>query len=217
MKASLTRDERTRLADLETQIGNGLRDFVRVGKALLEVRDRQLYRGSYPSFAAYCQDRWHLGRAHVFRLIAASEVADNLKPEKGEMSPTGDISEPTSERQVRPIAEADLEPEQQREAWSAAHEIAGGPPTSADVETAVAALASIEALSAGEQAEAVERAESGGRRNAVSRDGHAKRLQLARRHSRRLRLTLEGFGLAADRALSLVDQLDDALSALEAS
>lgn len=105
--------ERSQLADLETTIERGLTTFVEVGTALATIRDSRLYRDGYATFEEYCRARWGMTRQAANRLVAASEVATVLEP-------TGSI--PTSERQVRPLVS--LEPDEQREAWGRANEIA---------------------------------------------------------------------------------------------
>jgi len=99
--------EMDKLERCETIIENGLRTFVDVGTALLEIRDERLYRKDYGTFEDYCRERWNMERANAYRLIESSKVILNL-------SPTGDIL-PANERQARPLAQ--LEPDQQREAW----------------------------------------------------------------------------------------------------
>lgn len=42
--AALTTTETERLTDLETTIERGLKTFVEVGQALMEIRDGRLYR-----------------------------------------------------------------------------------------------------------------------------------------------------------------------------
>jgi len=96
-----------RLAVLEATIQNGLKTFIEVGNALLEIRDRNLYREQgYTTFQDYCCKRWQMGRAHAYRLIDAASVAANL-------SPMGDV--PATERQARELAV--LPPELQLQVW----------------------------------------------------------------------------------------------------
>ena len=90
----LTPDEAAELAQHERLIAQGLRAFVEVGLALCDVRDRRLYRATHQTFEDYCRDRWGIGRAHAYRLVAAAEVAE-------EMSPHGDT--PTTEAQARAL------------------------------------------------------------------------------------------------------------------
>lgn len=124
----LTFEEQTRLAECETVIEKGLKTFVEVGNALLEIRDSKLYRQEFGTFEEYCRERWRMSIAQGKRLIAAAEVVQNL-------APIGAI--PTHESQVRPLA--GLEPEQQREAWRIASEATANP-TAAFVEQVAATI-----------------------------------------------------------------------------
>jgi len=55
--------------ELEEIIGHGLRTFIEVGRALLEIQHRRLYlEAGYRSFAVYVSERWDLFR--VARLSA---------------------------------------------------------------------------------------------------------------------------------------------------
>jgi hypothetical protein len=113
------------------------------GKALMELRDRRLYRSTHSTFEGYCKDRFGFQRRHPYRLIEASAVFDNLmkmcpngtqtesESDDGEMCPNGTQILPTSERQVRPITK--LEPQQQWEVWQRAVQEAGGKVPSARV------------------------------------------------------------------------------------
>lgn len=125
---ALTTAERGRLDECEAVIERGLKTFVDVGRALLEIRDSGLYRDGYATFEDYCRERWGMMRAHAYRMIDAASVVDNL-------SPMGDIL-PTSERQARPLTR--LSAEQQAEAWTRAVETAPeGKITAAHVENVV--------------------------------------------------------------------------------
>ena len=106
--------ESQRLTQLETDIGEGLKTFMKVGTALLEIRDARLYRQDYNTFEEYCQERWNLSKTHSNRLIAASEVVQNL-------TPIGVIL-PTVESQVRPLTQ--FAPEEQTVVWQRATETA---------------------------------------------------------------------------------------------
>jgi len=103
----ITLDERSRLYQLEETIRQGLNTFVDVGSALLEIRDKRLYRQEYSTFEEYCREQWGMQRAHAYRLIESAKVLNTL-------SPIGDIL-PATESQARPLAS--LEPEEQVEAW----------------------------------------------------------------------------------------------------
>jgi hypothetical protein len=109
-KAPLSTAESDSLAAHEAVIEEGLATFVGVGTALMEIREHRLYRGDYATFEAYCQERWGMTRGRANQLVRAAEVVGNLD--------TNGIQTPTSERQVRPIA--DLPSGQQKEVWDEA-------------------------------------------------------------------------------------------------
>lgn len=114
------------LADCERVIERGLETFLEVGEALLEIRDRRLYRETHETFEAYSRERWGLTRKRAYDLAAAAEVA-------AELSPTGDTPVPSSERVARELAPLRGEPEQMRGAWQGAVEEHGPRPTVAQV------------------------------------------------------------------------------------
>jgi hypothetical protein len=74
----LTTSEKNRLAELEQVVEAGLEQFLRVGRALAELRSRRLYRAYYATFAEYVRARFGLARSSVDQLIRSSEVAENL-------------------------------------------------------------------------------------------------------------------------------------------
>jgi hypothetical protein len=119
-------DRRDRLR-LESEVEKA---FYKAGCALREIRDRRLYRSTHKSFREYCQDRFGFTRSHPYRLIDAVSVIDNLskmspngRQNNSELNGLGSIL-PSSERQCRPLT--NLEPDQQREVWFKAVEIAKG-------------------------------------------------------------------------------------------
>jgi hypothetical protein len=68
------------LSECEMVIERGQQTFVEVGLALLEIRDRRLYREGWPTFEDYCQERWGWTRDSAYKHIAAAEVAANVEP-----------------------------------------------------------------------------------------------------------------------------------------
>lgn len=127
-EAEITDSELTRLAECEAVIERGLKTFVDVGNALLEIRDSRLYRKEYSTFEDYCRARWNMQRAHAYRMIEAASVVNNL-------SPMGDIL-PTTERQARPLTT--LPDELVPVAWQQAVETApNGKVTAAHVQSVV--------------------------------------------------------------------------------
>ncbi len=122
-------DERDRLR-LERQVE---RAFYAAGCALRELRDRKLYRSTHKTFKEYCKERFGFARRHSYRLIDASVVVDNILqmcPDRTQnSSDTSDTNQtleiiPTSEWQIRSLTK--LEPQQQREIWRQAIEMAKG-------------------------------------------------------------------------------------------
>lgn len=117
--------ELQRLTQLETEIGEGLKTFIKVGSALLEIRDTRLYRLNYGTFEEYCQERWNIARRTAYQLMDAAEVVENVRH--------GAQILPTTERQVRPLTQ--LTPEDQVIVWQRATETAAnGKVTAAHVQ-----------------------------------------------------------------------------------
>src|SRR5262249_43089620 len=122
-----------RLRELEQQIEEGLSAFVRLGEALTEIRDDQLYLVDHASFQEYCEARWEISRGHAYRLIEAAEVVRKLR----EVSPKGDT--PRHETHARALAPLKERPEEMAAAWKEAVEAGDGQPQAAHVEEAVEA------------------------------------------------------------------------------
>ncbi|WP_082065462.1 hypothetical protein [Aliterella atlantica] len=111
----LTEDEEKERHRLELKVE---RAFYEAGSALRELRDRRLYRSTHKTFEAYSQERFGMTPRPAYYLIAAAGVVENL-----EMRTNGSQILPTTERQVRPLA--NLEPEEQRQIWQQAVQEAG--------------------------------------------------------------------------------------------
>jgi len=105
------------LERLEGIIRRNLQSFYEVGRALMEIRDRGLYRDvlGFDTFEEYCKEKWDMGRRNAYYLIDAASVVDNVKR-------VAQIDSPSTLRQTIPLAR--LEPDQQREAWARAVETA---------------------------------------------------------------------------------------------
>lgn len=110
----LDKQETALLIELEREIELGMERFIAVGKALMQIREKRLYRVGYATFDEYCQERWGMSKSNANRLVAAAEVTVNL-------TPIG-VKTPTHESQLRPLAP--LEPQAQREVWQRAVETA---------------------------------------------------------------------------------------------
>jgi hypothetical protein len=94
---ALRSDESARLAELEAIVTDGLNTFVTVGRALAEIRDSRLYRGSHGTFEAYCEQQWSLSRSRAYRIIEAAGITEAL-------SPIGDTPAPANEGQARELS-----------------------------------------------------------------------------------------------------------------
>jgi hypothetical protein len=68
------------LEHLEDIISKGQLTFYEVGRALMEIKHRELYRDvlGYDTFEAYCKERWDFCRDYAYKLIASSSVIDNV-------------------------------------------------------------------------------------------------------------------------------------------
>jgi hypothetical protein len=126
--------ERREFARLQKVIYEDLGAFYRVGMALLEIRERELYREESATFEGYCKKVFDFGKSHSYRLMDAAKVVENISqtsPNWGRLSPVWRQNEdtpvidliPMSESQVRPLVR--LQPDQQREVWQAVVKNAG--------------------------------------------------------------------------------------------
>ncbi|MEM9506794.1 MAG: hypothetical protein AAGA16_03800 [Cyanobacteria bacterium P01_E01_bin.35] len=114
--APLTTEEEGDRLHLERKVE---RAFYEAGMALMQLRDRRLYRTTHATFEEYCRDRFDYVRRRSYQLIDAAKIYNNLS-EKCEQFVH---ILPTREGQVRPMSQ--LNAEQQVLAWSTAVEEAG--------------------------------------------------------------------------------------------
>lgn len=85
---------------LEAVIEKGMRTFVDVGRALMDIRDKRMYRElDFSSFDDYTRERWGWSRVRAHQLIDAAKVSDAVL--------TMVNTAPASERQARELARAD--------------------------------------------------------------------------------------------------------------
>ncbi len=78
MTTTLTTTDRNDLEKYESVIERGYQSFVESGQALLNIRDRRLYRQTHDTFEDYCQERWGFNRARGRQLIEASIAVQTL-------------------------------------------------------------------------------------------------------------------------------------------
>ncbi|MBD2730403.1 hypothetical protein H6G96_29830 [Nostoc sp. FACHB-892] len=116
----LTDQEQSLRLQLERRVE---RAFLEAGQALMELRDRRLYRSTHRTFEEYCRERFGYSRDAAYLKISATVVYENLQkflPTIGRQIPM-----PTNERQLRFLAKAELEPTVQADVWQQAVEQAG--------------------------------------------------------------------------------------------
>jgi hypothetical protein len=95
------------LVEQEKFISRKSQEWYLEGKALLEIRDKELYLGKYVSFDKYCQSKWHFTKRYANMQISGYLFVSRL----GTMVPIL----PANERQARPFT--GLNPDLQKAAW----------------------------------------------------------------------------------------------------
>ena len=108
-KSRITKSEVRDLEKLESEVRAGLDSMESAGRALIEIRERKLYRSDFKTFEDYVEQKWKRERTWAYRMCDAANVCENLLP-------TGNI--PSSERQTRVLAK--LEPSEQVAVWTEA-------------------------------------------------------------------------------------------------
>ncbi len=115
--APLTVEEESDRLHLERKVE---RAFYEAGMALMQLRDRRLYRSTHATFEDYCRERFDYVRRRSYQLIDAAKIYNNLSEKCVQFVHIL----PTREGQVRPMSQ--LNAEQQVLAWETAVEEAGG-------------------------------------------------------------------------------------------
>jgi regulator of replication initiation timing len=95
------------LVEQEKFISRKSQEWYLEGKALLEIRDKELYLGKYVSFDKYCHRKWRFTKRYANMQISGYLFVSRL----GTMVPIL----PANERQARPFT--GLNPELQQAAW----------------------------------------------------------------------------------------------------
>lgn len=131
----LTAEQQEAREELEQTIRTFGDKSIAAGRALIEIRERELFKG-YKSFEAYVRDRLEMGLQNAYRLMRFARTVDIFSP-MGEKSPA---LAPGNERQARALLKLARE-EDIRTAWTKARENAGdGKVTGAIVEKVVNAI-----------------------------------------------------------------------------
>ncbi|WP_242054068.1 hypothetical protein [Nostoc sp. FACHB-888] len=71
----LTDQEQSLRLQLERRVE---RTFLEAGQALMELRDRRLYRSTHRTFEEYCRERFGYSRDAAYLKISATAVYENL-------------------------------------------------------------------------------------------------------------------------------------------
>jgi hypothetical protein len=123
----LNDEEKIRLAQLEDVIQRSLQSFLIVGRCLLEVRNRKLYREHYATWKDYCLRRWALSESRGLELCRATEVVELLTGPGGPGAPDGDspVPEDLAADALRPLMR--LRPDLQIETWRLASRLTERP------------------------------------------------------------------------------------------
>lgn len=95
----LSAPEASRLAHLEKIVESGINASREAGEALLEIRDKNLYRSNHESFRDYVEKRWSCGKAYANRLISAAETRERIMAKVSDKQVAKDMGE----RQLREL------------------------------------------------------------------------------------------------------------------
>lgn len=115
--APLTPVEATSLHRCEQVIERGLKTFVEVGEALIEIRDSRLYRQTHQTFEAYCSERWGMSQTRAFHMMDAARTL-------GVLQSSTIVELPATESQVRPLTPLKENTPLVVAAWEDAQELA---------------------------------------------------------------------------------------------
>ena len=114
----LTVQEQEELLECEKAIRMSREGTVEAATALLRIRDRCLYRGSFKTFKDYCWHGWQMGSGYAYDLIKFALI-------RQELSASADIGTlPICEAQTRPLAA--LNAAVRATVWRRALEVAQG-------------------------------------------------------------------------------------------
>jgi hypothetical protein len=128
----LPSDEYLALLTQEEILGDEFKNSINVGLALLEIRDRRLYRMDYLTFDEYYQKKWHFEKRRVYFLTATAEVYRSI-------TTATNLPIPGCAFEMRPLL--GLTRDQVRLAWEqAANRARGGKITQRLVRAAVVEL-----------------------------------------------------------------------------
>lgn len=112
----------------EAIIEMGVRSFIDVGNALMDIRDKKQYADKFDSFEGYCQKRWGFtrqrARQYIESTVAVSDLTTIVVTETDKSSGKTQIPPPVNEAQARAVAEAADDAETRQRVWKEAVELA---------------------------------------------------------------------------------------------
>lgn len=75
-----TWEQKEQFRKLEAAVQNGLSYWREAADALLQIRDKKLYRlSNFSSFKSYVETRWSMAHTYAYRLIQATETAAEIE------------------------------------------------------------------------------------------------------------------------------------------
>jgi hypothetical protein len=136
--------KRERLAELEMVIETDMAAFLRVGAALAEIRDSELYLIDCLSFEEYVEKVWDMSRRRAYQLVDAHTVVRQLQHILPGSQDTVCTScshvTPTNEAQIRPLTKFKDRPEILADIWSRAVATTKGKVTAKRVQDVIFAV-----------------------------------------------------------------------------
>jgi hypothetical protein len=103
---ALSPSEESRLTELRSIVKRGLQSWQAAAAALAEIRERQLYRSSHRSFAAFCQAEFDLSGRRCAQLIESFGIIQELRDQDQSGVVVADLSE-SAVRALAPIPPAE--------------------------------------------------------------------------------------------------------------
>lgn len=97
---ALTATEKQALAEAEKIITHHFDTYRAAGEALLDIRERRLYREGYATFEAYCRLKWSMSKTQANRLISASQTVKELEKVSARVA---EVTKQLTETAVRPL------------------------------------------------------------------------------------------------------------------
>ena len=103
--AALTEDEADRLLELEAVVERNYSAVMETRSALVEIKERRLYRATHATFRDYLTERWNMTPSYASRLLRAGAVVAEAR----RLSPDVAHGQPPAERAVREVNDLPVE------------------------------------------------------------------------------------------------------------